>query len=198
MEPVTTIRGNAIPLDRADVDTDQIIPARHLKKIERTGYGEFCFEAWRKDPDFVVNRPEHQGASVLLAGRNFGCGSSREHAVWAIQQMGVQAVIAPSFGDIFRNNSAKMGLLVVQLDQPDVEHLMRLTEAEPTTPIEVDLETQTVKAPGGWQRDFQIPQFTKHRLLNGLDDINMTLQQESAITAFEEGRPADKPITRGA
>ena len=195
MEPVTTIRGNAIPLDRADVDTDQIIPARHLKKIERTGYGEFCFEAWRKDPDFVVNRPEHEGASVLLAGRNFGCGSSREHAVWAIQQMGVQAVIAPSFGDIFRNNSAKMGLLVVQLDQPDVEHLMRLTEAEPTTPIEVDLETQTVKAPGGWQRDFQIPQFTKHRLLNGLDDINMTLQQESSITAFEAGRPSDKPVT---
>ena len=195
MEPVTTIRGSAIPLDRADVDTDQIIPARHLKKIERTGYGEFCFEAWRKDPDFVVNRPEHQGASVLLAGRNFGCGSSREHAVWAIQQMGVQAVIAPSFGDIFRNNSAKMGLLVVQLDQPDVEHLMRLTEAEPTTPIEVDLETQTVKAPGGWQRNFQIPQFTKHRLLNGLDDINMTLQQEAAITAFEEERPADKPVT---
>ena len=195
MEPVTTIRGSAIPLDRADVDTDQIIPARHLKKIERTGYGEFCFEAWRKDPDFVVNRPEHQGASVLLAGRNFGCGSSREHAVWAIQQMGVQAVIAPSFGDIFRNNSAKMGLLVVQLDQPDVEHLMRLTEAEPTTPIEVDLESQTVKAPGGWQRDFQIPQFTKHRLLNGLDDINMTLQQEDAITAFESERPADKPVT---
>ena len=195
MEPVTTIRGTAIPLDRADVDTDQIIPARHLKKIERTGYGEFCFEAWRKDPDFVVNQPEHQGASVLLAGRNFGCGSSREHAVWAIQQMGVQAVIAPSFGDIFRNNSAKMGLLVVQLDQPDVEHLMRLTEGEPTTPIEVDLETQTVKAPGGWQRQFQIPQFTKHRLLNGLDDINMTLHHEDAITSFEQGRPADKPVT---
>ncbi len=195
MEPVTTIRGTAIPLDRADVDTDQIIPARHLKKIERTGYGEFCFEAWRKDPDFVVNQPEHQGASVLLAGRNFGCGSSREHAVWAIQQMGVQAVIAPSFGDIFRNNSAKMGLLVVQLDQPDVEHLMRLTEGEPTTPIEVDLETQTVKAPGGWQRNFQIPQFTKHRLLNGLDDINMTLQHEDSISSFESGRPADKPVT---
>ena len=195
MEPVTTIRGTAIPLDRADVDTDQIIPARHLKKIERTGYGEFCFEAWRKDPDFVVNQPEHQGASVLLAGRNFGCGSSREHAVWAIQQMGVQAVIAPSFGDIFRNNSAKMGLLVVQLDQPDVEHLMRLAEGEPTTPIEVDLETQTVKAPGGWQRDFQIPQFTKHRLLNGLDDINMTLQHEETISSFEQGRPADKPVT---
>ena len=195
MEPVTTIRGTAIPLDRADVDTDQIIPARHLKKIERTGYGEFCFEAWRKDPDFVVNQPEHQGASVLLAGRNFGCGSSREHAVWAIQQMGVQAVIAPSFGDIFRNNSAKMGLLVVQLDQPDVEHLMRLAEGEPTTPIEVDLETQTVKAPGGWQRSFQIPQFTKHRLLNGLDDINMTLQHEDAISSFEQGRPADKPVT---
>ena len=195
MEPVTTIRGTAIPLDRADVDTDQIIPARHLKKIERTGYGEFCFEAWRKDPDFVVNQPEHQGASVLLAGRNFGCGSSREHAVWAIQQMGVQAVIAPSFGDIFRNNSAKMGLLVVQLDQPDVEHLMRLTEGEPTTPIEVDLETQTVKAPGGWQREFQIPQFTKHRLLNGLDDINMTLHHEDAISSFESGRPADKPVT---
>ena len=195
MEPVTTIRGTAIPLDRADVDTDQIIPARHLKKIERTGYGEFCFEAWRKDPDFVVNQPEHQGASVLLAGRNFGCGSSREHAVWAIQQMGVQAVIAPSFGDIFRNNSAKMGLLVVQLDQPDVEHLMRLTEGEPTTPIEVDLKTQTVKAPGGWQRNFQIPQFTKHRLLNGLDDINMTLQHEDSISTFESGRPTDKPVT---
>ena len=195
MEPVTTIRGTAIPLDRADVDTDQIIPARHLKKIERTGYGEFCFEAWRKDPDFVVNQPEHQGASVLLAGRNFGCGSSREHAVWAIQQMGVQAVIAPSFGDIFRNNSAKMGLLVVQLDQPDVEHLMRLAEGEPTTPIEVDLETQTVKAPGNWQRQFQIPQFTKHRLLNGLDDINMTLHHEDAISSFEQERPADKPVT---
>ena len=195
MEPVTTIRGTAIPLDRADVDTDQIIPARHLKKIERTGYGEFCFEAWRKDPDFVVNQPEHQGASVLLAGRNFGCGSSREHAVWAIQQMGVQAVIAPSFGDIFRNNSAKMGLLVVQLDQSDVEHLMRLAEGEPTTPIEVDLETQTVKAPGGWQRGFQIPQFTKHRLLNGLDDINMTLHHEAAISSFESGRPTDKPVT---
>ena len=125
MDAVSVIRGNAIPLDRSDVDTDQIIPAKYLKRIERTGYGPFCFEAWRKDPDFVVNQPQYEGASVLLAGPNFGCGSSREHAVWAIQQMGVGAVIAPSFGDIFRNNSAKMGLLTIVLAPADVEHLMR-------------------------------------------------------------------------
>ena len=148
MDRVTTFSGSGLPLDRADVDTDQIIPAKYLKRIERTGYGPFAFEAWAKDPDFVTNQPQYEGASVLLAGPNFGCGSSREHAVWAIQGMGVKAVIAPSFADIFRNNSAKMGLLTIQLPQPDVEELMRMVESESDTPITVNLEDQTVTAPG--------------------------------------------------
>ena len=196
MDPVTTVSGSAIPLDRADVDTDQIIPAKYLKRIERTGYGPFAFEAWAKDPDFVTNQPQYGGAQILLAGPNFGCGSSREHAVWAIQGMGVQAVIAPSFADIFRNNSAKMGLLTVALPQPDVEHLMRLVEAEPSTPMTVDLATQTVTAPGGFSRSFEIAPFVKERLLNGLDDISLTLGQEDAIAAFESHRPAELPATR--
>ena len=196
MDPVTAVSGSAIPLDRADVDTDQIIPAKYLKRIERTGYGPFAFEAWAKDPDFVTNQPQYGGARILLAGPNFGCGSSREHAVWAIQGMGVQAVIAPSFADIFRNNSAKMGLLTVALPQPDVEHLMRLVEAEPSTPITVDLATQTVTAPGGFSRSFEIAPFVKERLLNGLDDISLTLGHEDAIAAFESRRPAELPATR--
>ncbi len=195
MDAVSVIRGNAIPLDRSDVDTDQIIPAKYLKRIERTGYGPFCFEAWRKDPDFVVNQPQYEGASVLLAGPNFGCGSSREHAVWAIQQMGVGAVIAPSFGDIFRNNSAKMGLLTIALAPSDVEHLMRLVEGEPSASITVDLEAQTVTASGGFERSFEVAPFVKHRLLNGLDDISMTLEYEPDITAFESRRPASLPRT---
>ena len=195
MDAVSVIRGNAIPLDRSDVDTDQIIPAKYLKRIERTGYGPFCFEAWRKDPDFVVNQPQYEGASVLLAGPNFGCGSSREHAVWAIQQMGVGAVIAPSFGDIFRNNSAKMGLLTIALAPADVEHLMRLVEGEPSASITVDLEAQTVTASGGFERSFEVAPFVKHRLLNGLDDISMTLEYEPDITAFESRRPASLPRT---
>ncbi len=195
MDAVSVIRGNAIPLDRSDVDTDQIIPAKYLKRIERTGYGPFCFEAWRKDPDFVVNQPQYEGASVLLAGPNFGCGSSREHAVWAIQQMGVGAVIAPSFGDIFRNNSAKMGLLTIALAPADVEHLMRLVEGEPSASITVDLEAQTVTASAGFERSFEVAPFVKHRLLNGLDDISMTLDYEPDITAFETTRPASLPRT---
>ena len=195
MDAVSVIRGNAIPLDRSDVDTDQIIPAKYLKRIERTGYGPFCFEAWRKDPDFVVNQPQYEGASVLLAGPNFGCGSSREHAVWAIQQMGVGAVIAPSFGDIFRNNSAKMGLLTIALAPADVEHLMRLVEGEPSASITVDLEAQTVTASGGFERSFEVAPFVKHRMLNGLDDISMTLEYEPDITAFESTRPASLPST---
>ena len=195
MDAVSVIRGNAIPLDRSDVDTDQIIPAKYLKRIERTGYGPFCFEAWRKDPDFVVNQPQYEGASVLLAGPNFGCGSSREHAVWAIQQMGVGAVIAPSFGDIFRNNSAKMGLLTIALAPADVEHLMRLVEGEPSASITVDLEAQTVTASAGFERSFEVAPFVKHRLLNGLDDISMTLDYEPDITAFESTRPASLPRT---
>ena len=132
---------------------------------------------------------------MLLAGQNFGCGSSREHAVWAIQQMGVGAVIAPSFGDIFRNNSAKMGLLTVTLAPEDVAHLMRLAEGEPSATISVDLESQTVSAPGGWQRSFEVAPFVKHRLLNGLDDISMTLSNEPEIAAFESTRPSELPTT---
>ena len=195
MDPVSRVAGNAIPLNRANVDTDQIIPAKYLKRIERTGYGPFCFEAWRKDPDFVVNQPQYEGASVLLAGPNFGCGSSREHAVWAIQQMGVGAVIAPSFGDIFRNNSAKMGLLTIALAPADVEHLMRLVEGEPSASITVELEAQTVTASAGFERSFEVAPFVKHRLLNGLDDISMTLDYEPDITAFESTRPASLPST---
>ena len=193
MQPVTTVSGHAIPLDRADIDTDQIIPARHLKKIERTGYGPFAFESWRKDPDFVVNQPEYAGAPILLAGPNFGGGSSREHAVWAIQQMGVGVVIAPSFADIFRNNSAKMGLLTVTLSPPDCEHLMARAAETPSAPITVDLAAQTVSTPGGWSRGFEIDPFVKHTLINGLDGIDITLQHVDAITAFEQGRPAFKP-----
>ena len=195
MDPVTTVSGRAIPLDRADVDTDQIIPAKYLKRIERTGYGPFAFEAWAADPDFVTNQPQYEGAEILLAGPNFGCGSSREHAVWAIQGMGVGAVIAPSFGDIFRNNSAKMGLLTIQLPQPDVEHLMRLAESEPSTPITVDLAAQTVTAPGGWTRTFEVAPFVKHCLLNGLDDISLTLEHDELIAGYEAGRRESLPTT---
>ena len=195
MDPVTTFSGNGLPLDRSDVDTDQIIPAKYLKRIERTGYGPFAFEAWAKDPDFVTNQSQYEGASILLAGPNFGCGSSREHAVWAIQGMGVKAVIAPGFADIFRNNSAKMGLLTIQLSQPDVEELMRMVESESNTPITISLENQTVTAPGGWTRSFDIAPFVKHCLLNGLDDISLTLGHEDLISEFETKRPSTKPVT---
>jgi 3-isopropylmalate/(R)-2-methylmalate dehydratase small subunit len=197
MEPVSTVTGNAIPLNQADVDTDQIIPARHLKRIERTGYGEFAFEHWRqKDPNFVVNRAEYQGASILLAGSNFGCGSSREHAVWAIQQMGVDAVISTSFADIFTNNSAKMGLLLVTLGPADVDHLMQRAQDTPDAQITVDLESQSVSTHDGWQRSFDIDPFVKHCLLNGLDDIGLTLQYEDAIADYEAQRANLLPTTQ--
>ena len=195
MDPVTTFSGSGLPLDRADVDTDQIIPAKYLKRIERTGYGPFAFESWAADPDFVTNQSEYQDASILLAGPNFGCGSSREHAVWALQGLGMKAIIAPSFADIFRNNSAKMGLLTIQLSQPDVEELMRMVESESDTPITVSLEEQTVTAPGGWRRSFEIAPFVKHCLLNGLDDISLTLQHDELIAEYESSRPATKPAT---
>jgi 3-isopropylmalate/(R)-2-methylmalate dehydratase small subunit len=195
MEAVTSVTGNAIPLDRADVDTDQIIPAKHLKRIERTGYGPFAFERWREDPTFVLNQPEYANAPILLAGPNFGSGSSREHAVWAIQQMGVGVVIAPAFADIFRNNSAKMGLLTVVLLPPDVEHLMARAAETPRATITVDLESQTVSTPDGWLRTFEIDGFVKHTLLKGLDAIDLTLEQVAAIGAFERRRPSHMPVT---
>lgn len=197
MEPLKTVQGRAIPLDRADVDTDQIIPAKYLKRIERTGFGPFAFETWRQnDPDFVLNRPEYQGAPVLLTGPNFGSGSSREHAPWAIEDIGVRAIIAPSFADIFRNNCAKIGLLTVTLDQADVDYLIRRHERHPDATLTVDLESQTVSTDDGeFERRFEIDPFVKHSLLNGLDGIGLTLQNVGSIDTYEDHRVSYKPST---
>ena len=192
MEPFTVIAGTALPVDRSDVDTDQIIPAEYLKRIERTGFGPFLFAEWRKDPDFVINDPRHAGASVLLAGANFGCGSSREHAPWAIEDAGFLAVIAPSFGDIFRNNCTKIGLLPVELPAESVRALMDAVLDDPATRIVVDLDGRSVRAPG-LDEVFQIDDFTRWRLLEGLDDIGLTLRQQEKIAAYEAARPAYLP-----
>ena len=193
MDPVKTVQGSAIPLDRANVDTDAIIPAKYLKRIERTGYGPFAFEAWRDDPSFILNDDAYGDAKILLAGDNFGCGSSREHAVWAIQGMGVDAVISSSFADIFRNNSAKMGLLTVVLERSDVEYLMARAEELPGAQITVDVESQTVATGDGWSRSFEVDPFVKQNLLLGRDDISLTLEQEPVIDAFETTRPSYMP-----
>lgn len=196
MDRFQTVKSNAIPLNRADVDTDQIIPAQYLKRIERTGFGQFAFETWRKDPDFVTNRPAYAAAEILLAGPNFGCGSSREHAPWALQDMGLKAIIAPSFADIFRNNCAKIGLLTVVLPQGDIDHLMARAEELPGSELVVDLTTQSVAtADGTFVREFPIDPFVKHCLLEGLDDVGLTLQHAAAISAFEARRPASLPQT---
>jgi 3-isopropylmalate/(R)-2-methylmalate dehydratase small subunit len=192
MEPVTMIEGTALPLDRADVDTDQIIPAVHLKRIERTGFGPFLFDEWRKDPSFVLNDPRYAGASIMLAGPNFGCGSSREHAPWAIEDAGFRAVIAPSFGDIFRNNALKIGLLPVELPQESVRALMDAVLDDATTRIVVDLDARTVAAPGV-DESFPIDDFTRRRLMEGLDEIGLTLQHDDAIAAYEATRDAWLP-----
>ena len=193
MDPVSRVAGNAIPLNRANVDTDQIIPARYLKRIERTGYGPFAFEAWRADPDFVLNDPAYEGAPILIAQQNLGSGSSREHAVWAIQGLGVRALIAPTFADIFKNNCFQGGVLTVELAQEDVDWLMARAEETPAAEIEVDLETQTVRAGPGWERTFEIDAFRKYRLLRGLDDIAMTLEYEADVEKFEQARPSLLP-----
>ncbi len=193
MDPVSRVAGNAIPLNRANVDTDQIIPARYLKRIERTGYGPFAFEAWRADPDFVLNDPAYEGAPILIAQQNLGSGSSREHAVWAIQGLGVSALIAPTFADIFKNNCFQGGVLTVELAQEDVDWLMARAEETPAAEIEVDLETQTVRAGPGWERTFEIDAFRKYRLLRGLDDIAMTLEYEADVERFEQARSSLLP-----
>jgi len=198
MDKFEAVRGRAIPLNRADVDTDQIIPAQYLKRIERTGFGQFAFEEWRKDPAFVVNNPAYAGAPVLLAGPNFGCGSSREHAPWAIQDMGVKAIVAPSFADIFRNNCAKIGLLTVVLPQKDIDHLMARAEELPASELVIDLQSQTVStADGSFVRRFEVDPFVRRNLLEGLDDIGLTLLDEAKITAFEAERPNLYPTTAG-
>ena len=194
MDPVGTIKGQGMPLNRSNVDTDQIIPATYLKLVERTGFGRFLFDSWRKDESFVLNDPVYVGAQVLVAGSNFGCGSSREHAPWALEDYGFKAIIAPSFADIFRNNCAKIGLLLVQLRQDEVEIIMQRAEEKPETKVIVDLESQTVGIEGeDWTMHFDIDPFIKHMLVNGLDDISLTLQRHDAISDYESKRPSFLP-----
>ena len=190
MTPFVKHSGRVAPLDKADVDTDQIIPKQFLKRIERSGFGEFLFFDWRKDPDFVLNRPEYQSASILVTGPNFGCGSSREHAPWAIQDYGFRAVIAPSFSDIFRTNCLKIGLLPVQLPEATVRELMRADE------VTVDLDRLVVSADGVEHR-FEIDEFSRVNIMEGLDEIGLTERREDAITAFESTRPDWMPTVKG-
>jgi len=192
VEPFTTHTGTAVPLRRSDVDTDQIIPSDWLKRVERTGFGAGLFSEWRDDPDFVLNRPEHAGASVLVAGENFGTGSSREHAVWALTDFGFRAVISPRFADIFRSNSLKGGLLPVQLDKDVVERLQALAEQDPAAPVTVDLAAREVRA-GDVVAAFELDDFTRWRLMEGLDDIGLTLRHDADIAVFEQQRAAFLP-----
>jgi 3-isopropylmalate/(R)-2-methylmalate dehydratase small subunit len=194
MKPFRRVQGRAIPLGRNNVDTDQIIPARHLKRIERTGYGPFAFEAWRNDPSFVLNNEAYKDAPILIAKQNFGSGSSREHAVWALEGLGVEAVIAASFADIFRNNCFQSGLLTVELPEDAIDHLIARAEELPEAELIVDLDSQTVRtADGSWSHKFEIDPFKKYRLLRGLDDISMTLSYEDDIESFEAARPKFLP-----
>jgi 3-isopropylmalate/(R)-2-methylmalate dehydratase small subunit len=194
MKPISKVDGRVAVLDRPDVDTDQIIPKQFLKRIERTGFGEFAFFDWRYDedgnekPGFELNQPQFADAKILLAGRNFGCGSSREHAAWALQDYGFDVVIAPSFGDIFRSNAAKVGMLIVQLPEEQVKDLMESVDLDRGSELTVDLEAQTVTTSTGSVYPFAFDESTRYRLLNGLDDIGQTLQHEDAISAYEAAR----------
>jgi 3-isopropylmalate/(R)-2-methylmalate dehydratase small subunit len=192
MKPFTTHTGRAMPLDRADVDTDQIIPAVHLRRIERTGFGPFLFEQWRKDPNFVLNDPRYAGATILIAGPNFGSGSSREHAVWALEDAGFRALISERFADIFRTNCGKIGLMTVELPSEAVRALMDAVIDDPRTEITVDLREMRVSAPAVDER-FEIDPYTRRRLLEGLDDIALTLAHAEQIEAFERDRSARLP-----
>jgi 3-isopropylmalate/(R)-2-methylmalate dehydratase small subunit len=201
MEPFTTHTGRAVPLRRTNVDTDQIIPAEYLKRVSRIGFGEGLFAAWREDPSFVLNQPRYAGATILVAGNDFGTGSSREHAVWALTDYGFRAVIAPRFGDIFRTNSTKAGLLPVILPEAAVTALQDAIEADPATEITVDLGARTVVAStvladaAGIKASFDLDDYTRWRLMEGLDDIGLTLRHTDDITAFELSRPNWLPVT---
>jgi 3-isopropylmalate/(R)-2-methylmalate dehydratase small subunit len=200
MEPIKVISGTAVALDRRDVDTDQIIPASWLKRVERTGFGVGLFSSWREnEPDFPLNRPECAGASILVAGPNFGIGSSREHAVWALTDYGFRAVVSPRFGDIFRNNATKSGLIPVTVAPEFGEALLRAVEADPRLLVTVDIDARRVSAPTvGLDADFPLDEFTRYRLLEGLDDIGLTLRHADAIAAYEARRPDWMPsIARG-
>jgi 3-isopropylmalate/(R)-2-methylmalate dehydratase small subunit len=190
MDAIRVVSGTAVPLDRSDVDTDQIIPSDWLKRVERTGFGKGLFSEWRDDREFVLNQPEHAGATILVAGPNFGTGSSREHAVWALQDYGFKAVISPRFGDIFRNNCTKTGLIPVQVDEETGAALLRAVADDPTLEVTVDVERLLVSAPAaGIEAGFPLDPFTQHRLLEGLDDIGLTLQFADRIDVYERNRP---------
>jgi 3-isopropylmalate/(R)-2-methylmalate dehydratase small subunit len=196
MEPFVTHVGRALPLRRNNVDTDQIIPAEYLKRVSRAGFGEGLFAAWREDPSFVLNQPQYEGVTILVAGTDFGTGSSREHAVWALTDYGFRAVIAPRFGDIFRTNATKAGLLPVALPEATVTALHDAIEADPGTEVVVDLDSRVVLAEAaGIKAPFEIDDYTRWRLMEGLDDIGLTLRHVDDITAFEHSRPAWLPVT---
>ena len=195
MEPVERVSGTGLPLGYSDVDTDQIVPSDALKRIERTGFGQFLFSSWREDEDFIMHREEHKDAVILIAGENFGSGSSREHAVWAIQDHGFGAVIAPSFADIFKNNSIKNGLLAIDLPQETVEDLLQAVREDPETVITIELDELTVTAPNVYET-FEMDDFTRQRIMQGLDDISLTLTYEDDLDAFERSRPAHLPTVR--
>ena len=196
MKAVHIITGTALPLDRSDVDTDQIIPSDWLKRVERTGFEKGLFGEWRDDPSFVMNQEEFSGASVLVAGPNFGTGSSREHAVWAIQQAGFEAVVSPRFGPIFVNNASNCGLLPVPVSHEVGEQLLRAIEADPTLEITIDVQRKTLEAPAiGLTVEFDLEDSVQHRLLNGLDDIGITLTRAAEISEFEATRPSWMPTT---
>ena len=197
MQPVRAITGRAVPLDRSDVDTDQIIPSDWLKRVERTGFGAGLFGEWRDDRDFVLNQPAFAGATILVAGPNFGTGSSREHAVWALTDYGFAAVISPRFGDIFRNNATKSGLVPVQVDAEVGRQLLDAVAADPSLEITIDVERRIVAAPAaGIEAPFPLDDFTRDRFLEGLDDIGLTLRHEADIASYETTRPVWAPVTR--
>jgi 3-isopropylmalate/(R)-2-methylmalate dehydratase small subunit len=194
MDAFTRHTGTGLPLRRSNVDTDQIIPAVYLKRVTRTGFEDGLFAAWRKDPEFVINKAEYAGATVLVAGPDFGTGSSREHAVWALMDYGFKVVLSSRFADIFRGNSGKAGLLAAQVTQEVVEQLWKLIETDPTTQIVVDLTERTIQA-GALTAPFQIDDYTRWRLLEGLDDIGITLSHEENVAEYEAARPSWKPST---
>jgi 3-isopropylmalate/(R)-2-methylmalate dehydratase small subunit len=196
MEAVRVVTGTAVPLERSDVDTDQIIPSEWLKRVERTGFGAGLFAEWRDDRNFVLNKAEFAGASILVAGPNFGTGSSREHAVWALLDYGFRAVVSPRFGDIFRNNCTKAGLVPVQLAQSEVDSLMTAVREDPTLELTVDVERATISAPAvGFEASFPLDAFTRQRLVEGLDDIALTERHDAEIGGFEHRRPGWLPTT---
>ena len=194
MDKITTVSGIAVPLKRSNVDTDQIIPAQFLKRVTKTGFDDALFFAWRQDPEFVLNRPEFQNPSILVAGPDFGTGSSREHAVWALRDYGFKAVLSPRFGDIFRGNSGKQGLLAVEVPEAVIEQIWAIIDTEPGIEISVDLVAKTVTA-GSLEVPFEIDDYTRWRLLEGLDDIGLTLRDEASITEFEARRESWRPTT---